>query len=331
MMTSGAKSGLLLGLIFIVSVAIVLKGVNDQASTPLEDVIVGDQPVPTSPDQLVLAVQQLDRIEPMADDAAAQESFVTNTVAISPQAGVTSAGHLLDVPIVTARAATDALDSQHDSSTALYTSQDVRYELELPDAGNPDQPASDALTQRLSQEVSEIFSRAVDTIRDINRDDDDHVVVINPSDLRSSRTPDTVVPPDPIVPADRAYTVKDGEDLSRVSLAVYGPVEGNRWGNVMRIYKANKHQLASMDKVLPGQVLIIPSLDVPAAAGTDSARVNAVGSASRVYIVQEGDSYWKIAKKMLGSGIRYAEILELNKLKENAPLQIGRRLKLPAK
>lgn len=49
-----------------------------------------------------------------------------------------------------------------------------------------------------------------------------------------------------------------------------------------------------------------------------------------VYVVVEGDSLWSIAKKKLGSGDRYKEILALNPhIKKNEPLAIGTKLLLP--
>jgi len=49
-----------------------------------------------------------------------------------------------------------------------------------------------------------------------------------------------------------------------------------------------------------------------------------------VYIVVMGDSLWGIAKKQLGSGARYKEILALNPhVTKDKPLAIGTKLKMP--
>ncbi|MHC4525179.1 MAG: LysM peptidoglycan-binding domain-containing protein [Planctomycetota bacterium] len=49
-----------------------------------------------------------------------------------------------------------------------------------------------------------------------------------------------------------------------------------------------------------------------------------------VYIVVQGDSLWGIAKKQLGSGARYKEILALNRhITKDTPLAIGTKLKMP--
>lgn len=50
------------------------------------------------------------------------------------------------------------------------------------------------------------------------------------------------------------------------------------------------------------------------------------------YLVVEGDSLWSIAKKQLGGGARYKEILALNPhINKDEPLAIGTKLNLPPK
>lgn len=50
----------------------------------------------------------------------------------------------------------------------------------------------------------------------------------------------------------------------------------------------------------------------------------------RTYTVQSGDTLWGIAKKELGSGSRYTEIVKLNGLKTTT-IYSGQKLKLPEK
>jgi nucleoid-associated protein YgaU len=48
------------------------------------------------------------------------------------------------------------------------------------------------------------------------------------------------------------------------------------------------------------------------------------------YLVVKGDTLWSIAKRQLGNGARYKEILALNpQLSEGTPLKVGSRLILP--
>ena len=56
---------------------------------------------------------------------------------------------------------------------------------------------------------------------------------------------------------------------------------------------------------------------------TDSAKY-------KTYTVKKGDSLWAIAKKQLGSGSRYPEIVKLNQLGKKG-IQPGQKLKIPKK
>jgi nucleoid-associated protein YgaU len=64
-------------------------------------------------------------------------------------------------------------------------------------------------------------------------------------------------------------------------------------------------------------------------AATDSSRAEK----NRSYIVQQGDSLWHIAAKQLGDGSRYEEIVELNAgtLENEDSLAVGLCLKLPSR
>ena len=55
-----------------------------------------------------------------------------------------------------------------------------------------------------------------------------------------------------------------------------------------------------------------------------------VYTSARVYTVVHGDSLWEIARKHLGDGRRYTEIVKLNNLKTNV-IYTGQKLKLPNK
>ena len=46
------------------------------------------------------------------------------------------------------------------------------------------------------------------------------------------------------------------------------------------------------------------------------------------YTVKKGDTLWDIAKKYLGSGARYTEIVRLNGLKTSVII-VGQKLKIP--
>lgn len=153
--------------------------------------------------------------------------------------------------------------------------------------------------------------------------------------------------------APKIYVVQDGDVLATVAKKAYGPEEGNRLVNINRIFEANRDKLKSPDEIVVGQKLVIPPLPKTETAKTDDAKlsealfekveqigkrnvaeVQAPKPAGTVYVVQDGDSLWKIAAGQLGSGARWEEIVKLNTdtLKsKDATLVIGMQLKLPPK
>lgn len=58
----------------------------------------------------------------------------------------------------------------------------------------------------------------------------------------------------------KVHIVRKGEHLADIAKKYYGPKEGNRRANVMKIFESNRKLLKSPDKIYPGQKLVIPSL-----------------------------------------------------------------------
>ena len=56
--------------------------------------------------------------------------------------------------------------------------------------------------------------------------------------------------------------------------------------------------------------------------------VTAAKAKDITYTVKKGDTLWDIAKKYLGSGARYTEIVKLNGLKTSVII-VGQKLKIP--
>ena len=57
-------------------------------------------------------------------------------------------------------------------------------------------------------------------------------------------------------PESRMYTVKSGDNLSKIAVAMYGAGHANDYH---KIFEANKPMLTHPDKIYPGQVLRIPA------------------------------------------------------------------------
>ena len=103
---------------------------------------------------------------------------------------------------------------------------------------------------------------------------------LKPAEMLTKVT-DVVEPPRPapvatkpaLVPGSKSYTVVAGDNLPVISKKVYGPEEGNRLVNIDRIYQANLTVLRSPAEVYVGQKLVIPPplLPLPKPATTTAA------------------------------------------------------------
>ena len=147
----------------------------------------------------------------------------------------------------------------------------------------------------------------------------------------------------------KVYVVGEGDNLAVIAKKFYGSEQGSKRTNIARIFDANRRFLESPDEIYVGQKLVIPSLSAPV---PDKSRVSSVLASSmlekikslgkrhlsadghrRRYVVQEGDSLWRIAAEQLGSGSRYSEIAGLNAdiLDDEDSLAVGMRLKMPVR
>jgi len=148
------------------------------------------------------------------------------------------------------------------------------------------------------------------------------------------------------------YVVCEGDNLADIAKKFYGPIEGNRRANVLRIFLANRKLLASPHKIRVGQKLVIPRLvsspsdeieignifpdwmfeKVESIGRRHLSADNSAPERNRQYVVREGDSLWRVAAAQLGDPTRYKEISELNAgiLEDEDTLLVGMLLKLPA-
>jgi len=162
----------------------------------------------------------------------------------------------------------------------------------------------------------------------------------------------------------RIHVVQKGESLASIAQKYYGKEEGNRRAAIDRLYEANKDILSSPDKVAAGHKLTIPGVPAETAVKKPSASETLLQKFSHVlertptpppttapaaaepkpamvktpapvktaeYIVQPGDTLWKIAEKTLGDGRKYHTLIELNKdrLKNPDDVVVGMKLAVP--
>lgn len=158
----------------------------------------------------------------------------------------------------------------------------------------------------------------------------------------------------------REHVVERGDTLASIAQKYYGPEEGNRRAVIQKLYEANKDVLTSPDKVLAGSKLTVPPLQnaepaKPAPTESLLQRFSNVFERSSQqpqttrtpvqqpqpnrpaapktteYVVQPGDSLWKIAEKTLGDGKHFETLLDMNKdrLRDADAVVAGMKLVVP--
>ncbi len=370
-MTSDAKIGLLLGLVFIFVIAFIINGLPNlkpqQATRADVPVVVGFEGQEVG----------------ITGRAKAEADRDWTTLAGQPQ----EPAPIIQTPVEQPSAVvveTPAAESQ------VAGGQDVRYETFLPGA-QTDSPRTESLLPRIDNplgRIESILNRFTASQQSQGTSTVDmspmQPATVGPQPGFQTPQPTAVQPRVEVRPAEqrnpaatspaqattankpivgRIYVVGEGESLSTVAKNVYGPEEGNRYVNINRIYEANKDILKSVNEVIAGQKLIIPPLPKPTAAPDKPSDVlsrelfekvesiakrptpqtqtatstptttSAVGGQGRWYTVQEGDNLWKIASAQLGAGARYDEIAKLNTdlLKDGEKLKVGVKIRLPVK
>ncbi len=334
-MTSDAKIGLLLGLVFIFVIAFIINGLpnfgNRQAeATPMTD--FQDENLGLA-DSAQNAQEQLDWEGLLSQgDAEQADSQVTEaelepdfappetTVAMDTQSGDIRSSRTLDQLMGgVSRTIEDVIRGIGEASQSVTLQAETSGPV--PAIEMPVRPAT---------------AQPVETARS----------------LRPTPAKKPTLKPDK-KPKSRIYVVKEGDVLATVAKKAYGAEEGNKLANIKRIYQANSMILNSPDEIVVGQKLVIPALPKGKTSGADPAKVLAgpkfekVGTVSRkalagikqgkpqgrYYVVQDGDNLWKIALTQLNGGSRSEEIAKLNSdiLKSKDALTIGMRLRLPAK
>ncbi|HUU83452.1 MAG TPA: LysM peptidoglycan-binding domain-containing protein [Phycisphaerae bacterium] len=122
-------------------------------------------------------------------------------------------------------------------------------------------------------------------------------------------------------PAVRTHTVERGDTFSILAEVYYGSQ-----GHTNFLIQANP-QVKDPNRLLVGTVINIPPLDRPA-------RTPPAPAGEGTYLVQEGDSFYGIAREALGDANRWQELLALNSsVVDGDPtnLRPGQVLKLPQK
>ena len=346
-MAREAKIGLLLGLMFIVGIAVVLRGLHQTDELRWEEqlAINGDMTHSTeTPAESMDVSEGVDRLaqrpenlgpswavgtgEPQAERPVPAMGPGPYGPTIGPVPGGYQAGDGSPSELggLIAPWSRPGPDDVVDVAQASQREQDrIRYASDLPGNG-----AADAEPLVITTETGAL-ERALDEL--VNNGNATPVAVVGSA---------VDAPSQPM----QTHVVADGENLWKIAVKAYGAKEGKRYANMQRIYEANKDVLSSADEVYAGQKLKIPSLPgqgassgskAPSAKRTASPQPAVAGpgtpstSKGRAYVVQKDDTLWSIAAKELGSGIRYKEIHRLNgaTLKNADRVVEGMKIMLP--
>ncbi len=300
-MTSDAKIGLLLGLVFIFIIAFIINGLpnftkhdNNELTTTM---------VSSGSRDLGIGKSQRDATRKVISQPVPQPKSQTPAMQTNPS----------DI-------------------------HGIRYQAQLPTAVQTNRPGP-LVTAEPAQ------TPAVSPVAALQTEPQAPVVLVE-EPVSENRVITVQPEPKPRTKLPKYYTVQSGDSLASIAKKFYGPQEGNRRINIKRIFQVNRKQLHSIDDIYVGQKLVIPPLPHSADSSSDSSglfeKVASIGqpksdsnhsSSTRIYVVQEGDSLWKIAEKQLGNGNRFPEIAKLNanRLSDEDSLFVGMRLKLPAK
>jgi nucleoid-associated protein YgaU len=349
-MTSDAKIGLLLGLIFIFVIAFIINGLPNLRPQTSKGEVTTNM-MPTHDADLGVA----DRVQKAQETMA--WSDLLDTQSEEPQQPAVATGNVQS-----------ATPSPEQTATADHATEGIRSLL--PAAPSPDTLAK--LTRGLEDIVKIVAAqasgpaaaqeKATEPAPSVEATKPQSKPELSPEKPQATETTKPVA--SARSSATKTYVVVDGDNLATIAKKVYGLEEGNRIINNQRIFEANRNLLKSPDDVAVGQELVIPPPAAPkpkpdtVLPKTLFEKVQAIGerrvpspdkteaekpvvvkkepakpaTAERWYVVQEGDNLWRIASTQLGSGVRHEEITKLNAdiLKGDIKVSPGMRLRLPS-
>lgn len=124
--------------------------------------------------------------------------------------------------------------------------------------------------------------------------------------------------------AEKVYVVREGDYLWLIAEQSYGSGY-----NAYDIAKANR--IENPDLVVPGQKLKLPKVQAkqPTRGEAVGAATGAVTVQQQNYVVQQGDSLWKVAQNAYGDGYMWLKIAQANNIQNPDLIYPGQTLILP--
>lgn len=342
-MTSDAKIGLLLGLVFIFVIAFIINGLPN----------FGDR---SKAEATPMVNFQTDNIDVVANARSAQEQLDWKRLLDQEGDDLVAAPETVVEPERSTAQIETSADAGIGQVRRLYTLGDFMDGV----SGKIQEVVKNVIEPVSALETATEPAPAIESSQpeivqtDRTKPQPAEAVTAQLTPATSTSTPPQK--PEAAAPA-KTYVVQAGDVLATVAKKAYGPEEGNRLVNINRIFEANRSTLKTPDEIFAGQTLVIPPLPAakPEVGKADDGKLSAalfekveqIGKRNvaqvketsskpegPLYVVQDGDSLWKIAASQLGNGARWEEIIKLNadtlKSKE-AVLVIGMKLRMPAK
>ena len=325
-MTSDAKIGLLLGLVFIFVIAFVINGLPSFRDA-------------TNNSELTTNMVSSQR-----------ETWGIGTNERKIQEGIDWTGQPIEEPVE---------EPLEEITPMPENTEDIRFEMPIPEniaivenalIGITPELIKNALAESSNPAVQDppagepVASEAFETI----------AIELPPAE----KTPKPWKPTSTKRTMPQVYVVADGDNLASIAKKFYGAEEGNKMASGLKIFEANRNVLKSPHELKIGQTIVVPPLRSQKSDGEkpestlagslfeqaksigrkllpadDKPKPSPEAKPGRQYVVQDGDSLWQLATRQLGDPIRYKEIVKLNPdvLKdENTTLKIGMSLSLPA-
>ncbi len=230
-MTTDAKVGLLLGLVFIVIIAFVINGLPDFVGKFKDKPAVVETAVTTQTGGNLV-------IEPaVVDVARSLQQGRTNNLRYVDSPSESDAAESLSGESQTTENVAGAAESQN---TLATSDSQANATLAQPQT-QEGQPQAELLSPQLTQ-----TQRAAQT-------------TVSQVETAVTPQPKTAAVQTATI-SGKTHIVTEGESLASIAKKYYGPEFGNQRAIIEAIYKANKSVLDSPNKVRIGDKLIIPTL-----------------------------------------------------------------------
>jgi nucleoid-associated protein YgaU len=296
-MTTDAKIGLLLGLVFIVIIAFVINGLPSFNKSSSSNDLTNNYVTQVGNEPIGLADSHRQGLESMNGDTNAASPQIVSAADNTSPASITQVNNVIEtqLPVDKTSVATALADSANPDTNPTE-------ETLLPIEAT--QTQADMAVAQMESEKVQAASGHKSTIHIVKKGDNLGQIAQNYYGTQGAKK----------------------ENISKI-------VKANRLKSDRQIYVGQKLVIPSpsvLSESKPSMFETVQSIGVSLASADSTKDTAVTEKGSRDYVVKSGDYPWKIAARELGSGTRYKEIFKCNpNITENTKLSIGMHLKLP--